>query len=220
MAKITIADDGRTPLDQVSDRALLLLGVGFGEEVGRVDEFRLMKIPFSTQFKLNNEGIRSFSYRYFKYTQGPISKSIYEDRDALLTAGLLEGGTGSRRLTNLGKRLVRVVLRELPKEDPNSRVIRVLRDQARWIAQAQSWEAIKEKVYAMKVRVVGEDEPMPVADVARCGDLEMQPEGDEKEFALPERLVLTVGLALSMTPDHIRAAETDSGLTLDQVFAT
>ncbi len=219
MAKITIADDGRSPLQQISDRALLLLGVDFGEAVGHVDEFRLMKIPFATQFKLSGEGIKGFSYCFFKYTHGPISTSIYEDRDALLTAGLLEGGKGSRRLTDLGKRLARVVLREMPEEDPNARVIRVLKEQARWIARARTWEAIKEKVYAMQVRVVGEPELMSVADVSRCDDLEMEPERDAREFVLPERLMMTVALALSMTPDHIRAASTDSGLTIDQVFA-
>jgi hypothetical protein len=219
MAKVTIAEDGRSPIDQMGDRTLLLLGIGFGVEAGRVDEFRLMKIPFTTQARLDDEGIRSFSYSYYKHNFGPISNSIYEDRDVLLKAGLIEGTTGSRRLTDLGERLQRVVLRELPRDETNTRVLRVLKEQARKIAGARTWEEIKKKLYAMKVKVVGEDDVMTIADAPQFADLEMGPSGNYKTFELPERLCLTVSLAFSLTPDLIKSGSTDSGLTIEQVFA-
>lgn len=211
--------DGRTPEERLADRALLLLTLNFGERVGRIDSFRLMKIPFVVQHQLNCENIRSFSYRFFREQHGPISKAIYEDRDLLRDAGLIDGGSSCLNLTKLGDRLSRLVLNFLTEETKNNRIMHVLQTGAQRYASLSTWEAIKAEVYDLEVEIGGES--IKVGDTTAWTDILEKLPADKctNRLCLSEKLQRTLDLAFSMTPSEIEAGCRDSGLTIEQVFA-
>ncbi len=212
-------EDGRTPEERFGDRALLLLALNYGERVGRVDNFRLMKIPFAVQHQLNCERLRSFSYRFFREQHGPISKAIYSDRDALREAGLVEGGDSRLNLTKLGDRLSRVVQRFLVEESRNERIMQVLESFAQRYAALPTWEAIKAEVYDLEVCIDGE--VIKVGETTAWTDiLEKLPLSEcAGGLVLPEKLNRTLRLAFSLTPMEIDSGCRNSGLTIEQVFA-
>jgi hypothetical protein len=211
--------DGRNPDERLVDRALVLLAVGFGERAGRIDHFRLMKIPFAVQHELNAKGVKSFSYRFYRDDHGPISKAIYEDRDVLRDSGLLEGDEKSLHLTKLGDRLFRVITAHLVKGRHNQAVVDVLKSKAERYASLPSWEAIKGEVYELEVDAEGT--PTTIREAPAYADVlsKLTPSAASARVVLPESLVFTLRLAFSLTPDEIEAGDRDSGLTLDEVFA-
>ncbi|MGH9867012.1 MAG: hypothetical protein ACREAA_02460 [Candidatus Polarisedimenticolia bacterium] len=211
--------DGRTPEERLADRALLLLAVNFGERVGRIDNFRLMKIPFAVQYQLNREEIKSFSYRFYREGHGPISKAIYEDRDVFKDAGLVSGGSNSLRLTKLGDQLARVVTELLAENGENQEILRVVETRSQKYAALPTWEAIKAEVYAMEVEVGGLT--MTVGDAPSWSDVlgKLPHSSCKSHLRMSGDLVSTLTLAFSMNPEEIEAGSRDSGLTIDQVFA-
>jgi|GEM_PF-4821712 len=211
--------DGRTSEERLIDRALLLLALNYGERVGRIDHFRLMKIPFAVQHKLNGEKLRSFSYRFFREQHGPISKAIYDDRDVLKDAGLIEGGSSRLSLTKLGDQLSRLISTFLEEEAQNERIVSVLKSGAQRYASLPTWEAIKAEIYDLEVEMNGE--AVKVGDTTSWTDVleKLPPEECAGRLIMPEKLTRTLNLAFCLSPMEIEAGCRNSGLTIEQAFA-
>ena len=209
--------DERDPIERLTDRALLLFTIGFGERAGRVDAFRLMKIPFVVQREFHDKNLKSFSYNFYRDRHGPISKCIYEDRDALREAGFIMGDERSLRLTKLGDRLF-YALNEIPRKDKATTILTELESVAERYASARSWEEIKPDVYRMTIPGTN----VSVRDAALYDDILEKLPADEAAGTshLPKAAINTMCLALSLTPEEFEAGSKDSGLTIEEVFAT
>jgi hypothetical protein len=212
------SQDRRTPEERLSDRALLLLALHYGEEVGRVGHFLLMKIPFTIQYKFNKQGIKTFSYSFYREGYGPISKAIYDDRDALRDAGLIEGDKKSIRLTKLGDQLAGVVLKYIVTDEQHREVVRSLEDKAQeYAAYGDNWAPIKAEVYALPVDTIfGE---ITIGEAPIGTDLLRKLEPSTASVRISDELKDTLARAFTLTPKDIEAGCTDSGLSIEEVFA-
>lgn len=85
------------------DRFLLLKLI---EKASPLDRYQLQKLPFRAEYDLNTEKRRGFSYEFFQYDDGPISKEIYEDLDALKDLSLVSEQGITIQIEGRGKRLL------------------------------------------------------------------------------------------------------------------
>src|SRR5690349_16904257 len=98
----------RNKIETMSDRLLLLYTIARGNEYGFIEgPFKLMKIPFLAELESTRSGVNTFNYRFYRYTYGPMTTEVYEDRDSLGGLGLV---TGKRevRLTDKGEKLIAI----------------------------------------------------------------------------------------------------------------
>lgn len=78
-----------------SNRIILLSLIDISYQKGWIGITKLHKLSFLTDFYLSLENQRAFSYEFFMYDHGPISKGVYDDFEFLLDSGLLtEDETG------------------------------------------------------------------------------------------------------------------------------
>jgi hypothetical protein len=220
MTWVRVSEDGRQKDERFTDRALLLMAVGFGEKCGRLDEFRLMKIPFMVQYRLNQEHVKSFSYRFYRETYGPVSKAIYEDRDMLMGAGLLEADPESRRLTAWGKKLFAVLRKELKGHGENDHVVGVIKEKAEKTCKESGWKRIKNEIYSLPVTVPNQG-TITIEQAEQYTDVlfKLPAKSAKGSITLPQPAKDALSFALSLTPSDLEASSIDSGLTLEEVFA-
>src|SRR2546427_4434466 len=217
-----VSEDGRQKEERLTDRALLLIAIGFGARCGRLDAFRLMKIPFMVQYRLNQEQVKSFSYRFYRAEHGPISKAIYDDRDMLKGAGLIQGDIESRRLTEWGKKLFGVLRKELKGQGKNDHVIDLIKDRAEKTCKESTWGRVKKQIYSLPVVVPNTEGTLTIEQAEQYTDVlfKLPTKSARASLTLPQRAKDALAFALSFTPNDLEATSRDSGLTLEEVFAT
>jgi len=153
----------RTARETIIDRLLLLYTVDQGNKHGFVDgPFKLQKLPFAAELKMSAEGEKGFNYTFFRYTHGPISTEVYEDRDALQTAGFMRHAAGLIRLTQEGQDLLESVRPLLKK---NEQILSHIDWAAKRYANL-SFGQLKTAIYQVKVRWAGR--AVPIAEIPTC----------------------------------------------------
>ena len=165
--------------------------------------------------------MKSFSYRFYRDNHGPVSKAIYEDRDILSGAGLLEGDYESRRLTEWGKKLFAVLRKELKGHDENDHVIDAIKERAEKTCKESSWSHVKKEIYSLPVTVPNMEGTLTIEQAEQYTDVlfKLPTKSAKVSFALPQRAKDTLSFALSLTPSDLEASSRNSGLTLEEVFA-
>jgi hypothetical protein len=157
------AEPMRSRKETLIDRLLLLYTVDQGNKHGFVDgPFKLQKLPFAAELKMSAEREKGFNYTFFRYTHGPISTEVYEDRDALQAAGFMGYAGGLIRLTQKGQDLLQSVNPVLKK---NERILSRIDCAAKKYA-ALSFGELKVVIYQLKVRWAGRT--VTVADIPSC----------------------------------------------------
>ena len=153
----------RTAKETLIDRLLLLYTIDQGNKYGFVEgPFKLQKLPFAAELKMSTEGEKGFNYTFFRYTHGPISTEVYEDRDALEAAGFMGYARGLIRLTQKGQELLESVSPVLNK---NEQIL----GRIDWAAKkyaALSFGELKAAIYQVKVRWAGK--AVPVGEIPAC----------------------------------------------------
>lgn len=171
----------RTAKEIMSDRLLLLYAVACGNRYGRMDgPFKLMKIPFLAELKSTSDGVNSFSYRFYRYTYGPMTTEIYDDGDALHSLGLMTDKRGLIKLTNKGKHLLDSAS-ELFKQ--NASVCAYVETMAKKYASA-SFGDLKKDVYAKHVSVEGKK--TTIADAPTCSIVLNKLDAPKNQFQLDD----------------------------------
>lgn len=66
---------------------------------------KLQKLLFLMESSLSEKNERAFSYEFFMYDQGPISKGVYEDLESLIDSGLVIEDEEGIRLSQTGKEI-------------------------------------------------------------------------------------------------------------------
>lgn len=144
----------RSDRETIVDRLLLLYAVEQANKYGRMEgTFKLQKIPFVSELSMNQEGVKGFSYTFFKYTHGPMTKQIYEDGGILHTTGFITSLKGPIYLTDHGANLLRST--ESIRHD-NAAIFRYIESAAQTYASL-SFTRLKKKVYDLSVGWYGED---------------------------------------------------------------
>lgn len=188
----------RTRIQSMADRLLLLYAISRGEKCGvHFDSFKLMKIPFIAELESTKKSINTFSYRFYRYTHGPMTTEVYDDRDALTKLGLLKVEKNKAYLSDKGRSLL-TSSDELfcGNRVPCSYVDRVARDYSRL-----TFGELKQKVYGMSVRVAGET--LTIADAPMYSDVLDRHPRASNSFLLDDDWIDTLWGALNYTAEDL-----------------
>lgn len=167
----------RTEAEIIIDRLLLLYAVKQANEYGRMEgTFKLQKIPFAAQLKMNAERVKGFNYSFFRYTHGPLSKEIYEDGGALHSAGVITSLKGAIELTAPGENLFGTV-QQLYAE--NKEITDYIEASARAYAPL-SFGTLKRRIYALTVPWGGDT--WKVGEIPECTDILTKLEANEAKI--------------------------------------
>jgi hypothetical protein len=143
----------RTELEILTDKLLMLYSVEQANKYGYIEgTFKLQKIPFASQLKMNSDFVKGFNYSFFRYIHGPMSKEIYEDGAALHKAGLITTLQGPIKLTENGKKLFDSI-QSLYEE--NKRVVDYIDSAAQKYA-ALSFGQLKREIYDLSIEWAGD----------------------------------------------------------------
>jgi len=88
------------PLD---DKILMMSLIFEGSKKGWLGITKLQKLSFLMESYLSEKNQRAFSYEFFMYDQGPISKEVYKDLESLIDNGLVLEDEKGIRLSKTGE---------------------------------------------------------------------------------------------------------------------
>jgi hypothetical protein len=142
----------RTDQETISDRLLLLYSVKQANKHGWMDVFKLQKIPFASELKMNEESVKGLNYSFFKYTHGPISKEIYADGGILHQAGLITTLKQPIKLTDKGNEVLSSTVSLLRE---NNDILGYIRTAAETYAEL-SFGVLKRKIYDLPIEWGGD----------------------------------------------------------------
>lgn len=91
-------------IDMPFDDKILMMSLIFeGSKRGWLGITKLQKLSFLMESYLSEKNQRAFSYEFFMYDQGPISKEVYEDLESLIDNGLVVEDEDGIRLSKTGE---------------------------------------------------------------------------------------------------------------------
>lgn len=136
----------------ITNKLLLLYTIGQTNKQGRMENpLKLQKLVFLVQKKLIERKLKGFSYNFFRWFKGPYSAEVSMDLDLLVGGGLVNIHEDKIKLAPDGKEVVHS-FRELLRGGRNQPLMgcidSILKEHA-----AMDPEALKDKVYAIKVMV-------------------------------------------------------------------
>jgi uncharacterized phage-associated protein len=153
----------RTAKETLIDRLLMLYTVGRANQCGFMEgPFKLQKLPFAAQMRMNSQRQKGFSYTFFRYDHGPMSTEVYEDRDALQRSGMITGHQGPVRLTARGRE---VLSSAAPLFKKNRQIVSHI-DWAASKYAGLSFGRLKDAIYGTKVKVRGKT--VLIRDIPAC----------------------------------------------------
>lgn len=91
MASLT----NKTPKEATTDLLLLLYIVDRVSSVGKVEgQKKLLKLIFFSEHSMLLNRMKGLNYEFYKYSHGPFSKEVYQDRDILIENNILSDISG------------------------------------------------------------------------------------------------------------------------------
>lgn len=184
--------------DEVIDKLLLLYLINKTNEYGLMGgEIKLQKLPFLSELKMNTKGIKGFSYCFFRFHYGPMSKEVYCDRDILSLSGMITKRP-PYALTERGKDILEQSKKVLRK---NFMILKYIDVITKKYAATNPWK-LTEMIYEMELVPI--DIPykkMKVKEIQSCLDIIRGLEEGEYElkFKISEDLVDSLHLAFNTT---------------------
>jgi uncharacterized protein YwgA len=97
------------------DQILMMSLVSEGSQKGWLGITKLQKLSFLVEYSLSEKNERAFSYEFFMYDQGPISREVYEDLESLIDNGLAIEDEEGIRLSKTGEEVNRQFQETIPK---------------------------------------------------------------------------------------------------------
>lgn len=143
------------PLD---DKILMMSLIFEGSKRGWLGITKLQKLSFLIESSLSEKNQRAFSYEFFMYDQGPMSKEVYEDLESLIDNGLVVEDEEGIRLSKTGEDIRCQFQGTIPKN------ISFAIDNITSEYASLKTHTLVDKVHEMKVR-------LPSGVVARIEDL-------------------------------------------------
>lgn len=136
----------------ITNKLLLLYTIGQTNKQGRMENpLKLQKLVFLVQKKLIGRKLKGFSYNFFRWIKGPYSAGVSMDLDLLVSGGFVSTHENKIELAPDGNEVVHS-FRELLRGDRNQPLLSCI-DSILEEYAAMDPEALKDKVYAMKVMV-------------------------------------------------------------------
>jgi len=143
------------PLD---DKILMMSLIFEGSKRGWLGITKLQKLSFLMESSLSEKNQRAFSYEFFKYDQGPISREVYEDLESLIDNGLAIEDEEGIRLSKTGEEIRSQFQDTVPKS-----ISLIMRNVINEYASLKT-RILVDKVHEMKVK-------LPNGTVTRIEDL-------------------------------------------------
>ena len=140
------------------DKILMMALISGGSKRGWLGITKLQKLSFLMESYLSEKNERAFSYEFFMYDQGPISKEVYEDLESLIDNGLAIEDEEGIRLSETGEE-IRCRFQDTIPKNISFAMNHVIDEYARL-----KTSTLVNKVHKMKVR-------LPSGVVARIEDL-------------------------------------------------
>ena len=94
----------RSDMESLIDKLLLLKTIGTAQGRGRLVTIPLQKLVFLSEHRMNERGIKGFSYSFYRDHFGPAAPDIYSDFTQLIDAGLIRDCPF--RITSAGRELL------------------------------------------------------------------------------------------------------------------
>ena len=140
------------------DKILMMVLIFKGSKRGWLGITKLQKLSFLIESFLLEKNQRAFSYEFFMYDQGPMSKEVYEDLESLMDNGLVVEDEKGIRLSETGEDIISQFQETIPK-NISFAIDHIIGEYA-----SLKTHALVDKVHKMKVR-------LPSGVVAKIGDL-------------------------------------------------
>lgn len=140
------------------DKVLMMSLISGGSKKGWLGITKLQKLSFLMEFSLSEKNMRAFSYEFFMYDQGPISREVYEDLEFLIDNGLAIEDEEGIRLSKTGEDIMGQFQDTIPKNISRT-MTHVINEYA-----SLRTNILIDEVHKMKVR-------LPSGIVARIEDL-------------------------------------------------
>ncbi len=217
--------------EKLKNAALFLCLAGRLSRRGVIgDRLKVQKCTFLAAHKQFQERLKGFNLRFYRFDYGPFSKQLWDLRDILMNAGLLEERKQTNRefeelaLTASGKALADDLARDILEDDRNVRFTETIEDTARLCTEKHTGQ-IMDYVYGLEVEPV--DGPsQSIRDMPQGVDIirVLEPHEASAEIAISEGWMETLAILLSKeNQEGLARAERDLSdgkvYSHDQVWA-
>lgn len=132
------------PLD---DKILMMSLIFEGSKRGWLGITKLQKLSFLMESSLSEKNQRAFSYEFFMYDQGPISREVYKDLESLIDNGLAIEDEEGIRLSKTGEEIRSQFQDAVPKS-----ISLIMRSVINEYASLKT-HSLVDKIHEMKVRL-------------------------------------------------------------------
>lgn len=162
--------------------------------------FKLQKIPFVSQLAMNTNHVKGFSYSFFQYLHGPMSKEIYADAKILYSAGLTTGLKDPILLTDEARDLFGCIA-DLYNE--NREILAYIDDTTGEYA-ALDFGTLKRKVYGLEISWTGQQ--WRIAEIPEFTDVitKLDPREATRAFRISEGWLDSLWGSLNYTQEQKR----------------
>jgi hypothetical protein len=191
----------RNQVQVMIDRLLLLYVIAKGSQLGSIDTFKLMKIPFMSELASTRKGVNTFNYSFFRYTYGPFTTEIYEDANSLDHLGLAAAKSKSTVLTEKGAHVLKIA-EDLFAQNSQARTFV---DMATRECAPLGFGDLKQKVYREKV-LIGSCKAS-IADAPMCSNVLSRLVKPEASFLIDDDWVDTLWKYFHYTDDDLASAD-------------
>lgn len=148
--------------DCIANNLLMMYLLGKADELGTMqDNVKLQKSVFLSQKKFIDNGMKGFSYNFFRWKQGPFSKDVNIDLSSLKHNKLVDWSDEKISLTHDGEELLNQCDDLLKENQSFCQIIDLIIQENINLTP----EGIKEKVYNMKVIVPQIRKLMSIRDI-------------------------------------------------------
>lgn len=140
------------------DKILMMSLIFKGSKRGWLGITKVQKLSFLIESSLSEKNQRAFSYEFFMYDQGPMSKEVYEDLESLIDNRLVLEDEKGIRLSKTGEDIICQFQDTIPK-NISFAIDNIIGEYA-----SMKTNTLVEKVHKMKVR-------LPNGNIERIEDL-------------------------------------------------
>jgi hypothetical protein len=217
--------DDLVELDNIRNRVLLLYAMNELEHYGNVDKWKIQKTCFFAQYDAQSKRIKSTSYQFFKWKQGPMSTGIVGDLDVFNATGLvqLQPNRAFESVTEEGKELVSQMA-PIVEAQENQAVIDHLNG---WIHHLGPFTGERLKDWSHQCLVPYRDNMTPINDIPDGTPLlfPIKARNISFDLTIPKEWIRTLGIVFSYRYAEIKRTLTSTFkesdlLSWSEVFGT
>jgi hypothetical protein len=164
------------------------------------DRLKCMKLPFLAEYPMFERRMKAFSFTFFKYEYGPMSKNVYEAWGDLQAVGCLQFTDNLRlKLTETGHSIAHAFIEEVLSQGKNRAFLDMLQATADEYGRLAT-PAILSRVYRMEVYIPELNQRLKIQDAPMGVNFTFALDDDEVEQKMSVDSGWLETLAIELNP--------------------